>query len=522
MKSSLHNKLKKYENIQLTNQFLYKITTTPILEYFFHKDLVAEYEAKEGINIAINSIMYLVDLFKKIVYIAIIYMLLQTKSNSFAFFFIMLTITGCIYKKINKFDEKDYDKISLLRVDSNQYVKHKINYYIIKEFILMSIAMLLIYSEMKINYLVLIYLVFIYICIHIITEKIHIKRVEKSKYKRKELLTKFISLLCLGILGILYYYDIYIPNKITIISSLILIPIGITSYIYLINYNNYKQLHRENLDFELIKDMKMLRNINNNNNVQVTNNTATIDINAKIEEPKTGFEYLYSMFLKRYDKSLRSGEKLIIITTAIIGFILLIAPLVDPKIDTNDFANSIFKLMSGIIFIIYIISLKSKSFLNLCFFQMDRYLINYNFYRSEEAIDKNLKLRLKTIIQRRLPSTTLISLILGTIFITYSSDIEIIKLIVIIVLPYILSLFFSLFHVSTYYLLQPYTFDGTTVSKLYKMLDSIIYIAVYIIFYLDIVFNLLTLIIVSIILSIISIILYVLVIKKGPKTFRVR
>ena len=68
MKIKLHGILRNYQNTKLANTIIHFLSQAPILGYFFHKDLVSEYEAKSGINLAINSISYLYDFLKKIIH----------------------------------------------------------------------------------------------------------------------------------------------------------------------------------------------------------------------------------------------------------------------------------------------------------------------------------------------------------------------------------------------------------------------------------------------------------------------
>ena len=527
MKIKLHGILRNYQNTKLANTIIHFLSQVPILGYFFHKDLVSEYEAKSGINLAINSISYLYDFLKKIIYVLILVMLFENVSQEFAYFFILLTICGTIYKRINKFDIEDYNNVMLLKIDSTKYVKHKINYYILKEFILLTIALLVIAVNMNINFIFIIYLMLMYIGIHITGEALRIKKIEKNNYEVKSdrTINVIFSLILLVFTILSSVFDIYIANKYIYLFGIVFVISGIVSYRFLNNYKKYKDIHKQNLNLEVLNNYKIYLE-----NSKPSNDAFDININAmnkRIDEKavvknKKSYEYLHSMLLKRYQNSLNGDLYVIIGIVILVSLILLLCPVFFKEIGSQKYVDNIFNALSTVFLFMYFISSIGKKMIKLCFFQIDRYLINYNFYRTEESIKENLKLRLKTVITKSLIPTFMISIVLALIFIIYSKNLDYVKLIIVIILPIILSMFYSMYHISTYYLFQPYSFDGEVVNKAYKTLDYIVYLIVYILFDGGIVFNVKTMLIVTILLAVISLILYYLVKKKGVKTFRVR
>ena len=53
MKNSISQKIKRFDLNQQANSFFYWLYTNFIFKHFFHNDLVQEYEAKEGIELAL-------------------------------------------------------------------------------------------------------------------------------------------------------------------------------------------------------------------------------------------------------------------------------------------------------------------------------------------------------------------------------------------------------------------------------------------------------------------------------------
>ena len=86
----------------------------------------------------------------------------------------------------------------------------------------------------------------------------------------------------------------------------------------------------------------------------------------------------------------------------------------------------------------------------------------------------------------------------------------------------ILTIFYTIYYIFIYYIFQPYSFEGTIVNKIYKFLDNIIYFFAFAFYYFEIKLNLLSIGILILFLSIVSIIFYIIILRKGNKSFRVK
>ena len=89
-------------------------------------------------------------------------------------------------------------------------------------------------------------------------------------------------------------------------------------------------------------------------------------------------------------------------------------------------------------------------------------------------------------------------------------------------LPLVLAVFFCFYNITSYYLLQPYSFDGTVVNKTYPIIDGVVYLISYLLMDFSIPISLPILAAVTFVLAVISAVMFVLVIRKAPKAFRVR
>ncbi len=284
--------------------------------------------------------------------------------------------------------------------------------------------------------------------------------------------------------------------------------IGIIAYFYLINWPDYQIVYNYNL--------KENNNSGISQEVLITgiDNKTALNETSSITSNKTGYRYLYDAFMQRYKKQLRPP---FFIACGVIVLCLLVLTV------ANIFfvEESLLTYLNMLFWIMYILcEFFGKKFVDICFFQIDRYLINYSFYRTSKAIGENFKLKVVKIIQYTAIPTLLISLIILIQCIFERADWQ--SYVVGVSLPMILTIFYSIYFVAMYYLFQPYSFSGEKVNKVYSITNGIIYFLVYFIYDADITFSLPVLALMSLCLIIISVILYQITCKKAVKTFRVR
>jgi hypothetical protein len=94
---------------------------------------------------------------------------------------------------------------------------------------------------------------------------------------------------------------------------------------------------------------------------------------------------------------------------------------------------------------------------------------------------------------------------------------------VILLLPLVLALFYSIYYLAAYYLFQPFSFDGTVVNRTYSIVTSVIYGISYVLSDIDdIRFSVPVLAIIIVVLAVLSAGLFAAVYKLAPKEFRVR
>jgi len=529
--------LKQIEHLSLTesaNQFFYFLSNAPILKKFFHSDLVEEYEAKEGISLAIITIRILKAFIYKIVYVFIVCSLLANVSNEAYFHsFFFMTLIGTMLRSIIRFDENDYTVISLLHMNEKEYVKYRLNLYIVKELLTFSFAYFFLSKIFEISYLYLFISIFLYLGMHLYAEMLRFKNMVKNNYlseinKKQQNLMIIAIITCLLMIGavqlINYFYLIdisFIMMKVYYLVTAVFSMLGIYAYRYLNQFKDYKKIFKYNLTLDKINQSNVETSKFGNIVINLKQMSDEIQI-SKIDNNKHGYNYISAAFDSRYGKSFNKSTRTVLIITVVVGLCALIIPFFLDDYIRHNFAIEIIKNLRILFYVIYMYSLNSKKYTLSCFLQIDRYLVNYHFFRRRNDIAKNYLLRLKEVIKITMIPSVLLIIFLLLIYAVHTSSISITNIIILIVFPLALAMFYSIYSLSTYYLFQPYDKDGTLVNKAYTIFDYLVYMLSYALFQIHVEFSIKVLIIIIVVFVLVSIALFLSVLKFAPKQFRVR
>lgn len=512
MNRNLNKLIKKYRNLVRSNILLNVFSHAPILSFFFNEDLVGEYVVKEGISLAMDSLSYGITLFKKIIYVLLVSSLYELFPQQFLQIFIALTVCGAILHEIISLSMNEYELIMLFRADSRQYVIYQINHYLLTETVLMFLAMLLFHFSF---WETLMYL-FTYISIHLCAEAVRIFVYEKNEYEPLKGWIKYLAVfLILLINAVLVYFEFTLPQVSVIISLPFMAGADVIAYLYLYQYENYLKLHKYNLTIEKINGAVV--------RIADYNDRISVDSDRKERKQLYGYDRLNSLFTTRYQKEfkkLRVVLPLLILAVPVVVVVLYLMAYIE---EGEIVADIIYSSLGVIIYLMDRIAKNYERYMKLNFMEIDRYMINYSFYRNEQSIMYNLKQRFKTILMYGFPIAIEISGIIALALGLWGREVySTMNIIAAALLPIVLHVFFCIYYVSLYYLLQPYDFDGRMVNKLYSALTYVIYLVCYFTFYSDIVFSFAVLVIVVVLLAVLSAVLLYLVMKLGSKSFRVK
>lgn len=520
MLKTLINSLK----IDLTysiNSFIYTLAKLPIFNDLITEDIYSSKIIKGIISIFIIIKKIIKDLFSKILYIFIIYIICKEEFNNnyinvfFHIYFVLAILGMFINNKMLLPSKRKYISIVLFNLDGYKFFKSEFIFNLLKNFILNTIFLSLIIIPSNINNINILLLAVLSLNTRIVGETFNIIYYRKKDYfwYTNTILYLFVIIFFIS-LTIMPFINIIISINLIKIITLILTVLGIISIIYLLRIKDYKLLYKKVCS----KKSSILMNNSNAYQYQQRVNVIKKDVvDEKILNNKKGYNLFNTLFFNRHKKILLTSAKKYMYTSIIVYIVLIIISL-----KYKDFKVLIsivleYKL-SFFIIIMYFIN-RGAIITQAMFFNCDHAMLTYNFYRDPKVIVSLFKKRLVTVVKVNLLPALSIGIGNVILLVLTSSNYTTLSLLTTFIYIISLSVFFSVHNIVMYYLFQPYN-ENTNVKK---MSYSIVSLLTYIIS-----FNLKDLILSSNILTIYIIIfsiIYVfiallLVYKVSPKTFK--
>lgn len=337
--------------------------------------------------------------------------------------------------------------------------------------------------------------------------------------------------IALGVLGLVGTYALVmftrIPEQLKLYENLtnpfltlIFTILGIMGFIYLLNYDRYWDIINDANKLETFVFAKENMSDLNFQEVKLRDkdfNEKSLKENEAIN--KEGYDYLNHIFFKRHK---RVVYKPMLIKTSI-TILIFLAIFIGDKFFIESFgkdtANEFIDGYSLFIIVIYALC-NSTAIMKSLFYNCDRSLLRYGFYKRGDALLKMFSLRLKEILFYNMITVSILCLGLLQLILVYAPE-RIGQAFPMILSNLFLGVFFSVHYIFVYYILQPFTTDLKTKNPLYNIINFLVYIISYAFIGLGLsAGKMLPFILVFTILYV-SMAL-ALVYKKAPKTFRVK
>ena len=507
---------------------MYFLYNSFIFRKFFHSDLVREYEAKEGVELAFNAYNFLRTLANKIFYLLLVYLIPQTfDADCFGMLFILLSVGGMIMKDVVSLDRRAYNSVILMHVDPHDYAVAEINRYLLTETMTMGLALIGMSWYLEISVPILLVYLAMYLSVHLIGEVLSFYWYITNDYAgnnnpNKKWVYGGLVLTVAVMVYLLLTGKVVVTNEMCAWGGIALIPLGIAAYAVLEKDVNYNRYYRFNLSTDAFAGKKEVVVNTGRTTVNMTEMNRNI-VTGKIDSRYKGYDFLFHAFLSRYRKSFTGGIVIKLVVITVIGAVLIALPFVrEFEIEGEMIINAIMNQSRLLIYIVYWFAMAGKNFIVSCFMQIDRYLVNYSFFRKTNAISKNYTLRVLTATVITLIPSIYMLVIISIICLVHAVTVSIGSIAVLFLFVIVLGVFYSIYNVSAYYLMQPYGFNGEVINKAYSVVDVVIYMLVYVSFEVEFTLTGGILAAIAITLTVISAILYVAVIRKAPSSFRVR
>ena len=415
-----------------------------------------------------------------------------------------------------KANEKKFNIVHLMRYDAKRYCFSEIIKYLISTTIIFipTLILILLLSEVKISitssiiYYTISYLFYNLLFLYIYDKKNVVFIDTKIYYVL--LIILLLTPLGLSILSINISYLIY---KITIIIKLIL---SILLLIWYHNTNSIYKLYKERFSsyLNIVDDDQIIsRRLENQMKID-----SSIKIDNKYKKDK-GYKYFNDIFVIRHKDILKGSTKIFSYVLLVVFLVVLLSIKFVPI--TKEYIGKFIENRFFYVLYIMILSNQGMKIIRAMFFHCDRAMLKYNFYRNKKTIFNLYKIRILSLIKINLPITIILTIGLDTILLL-TTKYNTTNLILLTLATIVACNFFSIYFVSLYYLIQPFTNNMKDRNVKFNVIVLITYMSLYEIsnyIVIKLVYSTLLTIIGCITLSIIF---YICVKLFSSKTFKLR
>lgn len=315
------------------------------------------------------------------------------------------------------------------------------------------------------------------------------------------------------------YYDMLIVCEIAVAIGVIAAPVGL----FLIRrfpYGLYRTaLYTEHTKTEISKDK-----CKKANRGYKEYKISEIKTNDKVESRSKGFKYLNDLFIKRHGSVLYGRMMMTIAIGAVLitlASIFLHYEIKECELPSQSTLRFLFSRHPGIfLFMLFVIN-SGAHMAHAMFSNCDSAMLMYGFYKDPGAIRKMYNIRCMSVIRLNIiPALMMAVFAVITLALTGGEDYA--GQYIFTVLEIITAVaFFSIRHMTLYYILQPYTSDFLLKSYVYAFITFISGTFFFILIFVPINAKWLTLIGFAILISYYlasNLIIY----RFGPKTFRIK
>lgn len=474
------------------NALIFFLRKIPLIGKKIPIGLYSAIDFKLTLGIFVQIFKFIFGIFGHALYIGLMVILpiqlitgtLENSQQNFVYIlFILSYIFGPIVNsKIMDIRKKDFNMLVLMRQDPKEYFLSKVLFQNIIFFIQFFIALSIIEILLKYNNLAfaLSFQIFIFKFIGEVLILHYFK-------KKGELLNKIklYNYMILIIPVIIAYFPIAIKFQINlvqgvnnIITNIIAIVLGILSYRYLLRYNKYKQLKSQTVTKEVIFNFDETMKVANFADVQINEkNIKSEELKTEKYNSKEGYSYLNAIFFDRHKSIIITPVKIRLIIILLLTLIGITITIFFPE-SRNERLEFFSKITPVMVFVMYIISIGEKM-CKAMFFNCDKSLLRYAYYKEGATILSNFKVRLKKMVTLNILPALAIILGISLVLIFDSNASYIIKLIPTYISILSLACFFSIHYLIMYYLLQPYTQELTVKSPMFSIINMVIYMIAY-------------------------------------------
>lgn len=468
-----------YSFTEEANILIYRLKKIPLLGSKIPEEIYSKTEFKKGFGIIQTVFNVVQNFIMKFLYFYIL-MVIPSKffinrydigkyENIFLqIFFVMNCICGSIFRsEIFQNKASSYKMIKFMRTPAKEY------YFTIvaKRILLQSLYYSLSFFILGISnpFFIVIELA----AFRIVGEWINMKLFERYKIviEKEKVLVSIVMILIpiISYLPIIFNcifdFQYFFNNYIVLLISILIFLIFLKK---LYKRNNYKLIANKVLYRNSLVDMDSDESLNFND-VKIRESKS--EKNIPKFNSKSGYEYLNSIFFFRNRRLVKNSIQIKSIAILVISAVILAIIFISKK--DMDF-NSLKTIEPQLIIIMNWICSTEKICKSM-FFNCDISLLRYGFYKNPEGILNNFKCRVKKLLLFNLIPTITLIIVLITIVLSMGCINRIVEILPVLISIISLYLFFTMYSLFLYYILQPYTADLKIKSDAFVILNNIIY-----------------------------------------------
>lgn len=473
------------------NPFIHLLQKTPLIGKAI-PDSLYKIGALKNILIFLGLIVEIGKslLFKTLYFLAVRFFtikVLQTAGYEFSYkYFLNLLFIMAIagsYKVLGYFDgdKEDYLMIKQIGIAPEDYYSNKIFTSILLDLFAYTLVFTNFLKDYGINY----FDIFALICllsasrIFFVFTFSKLSLIEKNK---RDWIYLVLSLFFMSIPLLFVIITVFIPSIkeyqfiVVDLEFLTSRPLEII-YVLLLILSVYK-FYKSNMINSLIE--KTLRYDNFNVQIEDLQTEAyrvkEEDLDFEKEEVSTdykGIDYINRIFFKRLKRPFSKSSRNRTIVVALSGIALILIIYFTGVYREAEFIDYLGNTMPLISFLLGLFVYMGDRFTRLCFFNMDRWLMKYNFYRKPSILRQSILIRFKYMIKFNLPILIVLILISSgmLLLIGASRDVYILNF----VFSILGMMFFNFHYLFMYYLFQPFTEGLKEKSFGYSILNVLAY-----------------------------------------------
>lgn len=501
------------------NSFIYSLKKLPILkEVFPDNSLYKSQKAKSLIRIlGIILSTGRVILYKALYFITIYFFAkFLTPKNiipTAIHIYFMFTMIGIfINNKILTTSTKKYFSIILFNMNAKDFMKATFWLDLITNFITHSIGLAIITKSS-----LALLLAFLLLLGRIIGEGLNLAYYKKYKMPMSYNYSIFwISVITFLALCFLPKINIIISPLVITGLLIIMIPLAIYSYIYLMKVKDYKLIY---------KKLNTKAKVMNSNQEQEYSRQALVAVRDKDKlinndklKNKKGYDLFNAIFFERHKEILlRSAKKFALASIVIIILLgLLMVKVTSLQANVNKF---LLNNISWFVIVMYFIN-RGAIITQAMFFNCDHAMLSFNFYRNPKVILNVFKTRVLTVAKVNLIPASFLAVGIPILLYLSGGTTNAWNYLAIAIFIISLSVFFSVHYLVIYYLFQPYDKNMKVKSLAYSVISAITYFVAYKVT--DLKMSTMMFSTLAVILTTTYIIIaLILVYKKSPATFKV-